>query len=127
MDYNFSETSLWLIINKRQWIILLASAHFVYLFILQAWEEAHNATGVFCDIIKAFDCVDYDSLIWKLTYYDVRGLALELVKFYLTQRKQKVAINGMVSAGSVVGMGVPQGSILAPFLYFVYINDLTYT
>jgi hypothetical protein len=95
-------------------------------FILQSWEESQDAIGVFCDLSKAFDCVDHSTLICKLKFYGIRGHALDLIESYLTQRNQKVAINGAISSETVVEMGVPQGSILGPFLFLVYVNDLPY-
>ena len=91
-----------------------------------AWEKSRDAIGVFCDLSKAFDCVDHDTLIRKLTHYGVSGGALDLILSYLNNRTQQVDINGSVSSGSPVVMGVPQGSILGPFLFLVYVNDLPF-
>lgn len=93
-------------------------------FILQAWEGSQDAIGVFCDLSKAFDCVDHSTLICKLNFYGIQGRALELIKSYLSERNQKVEINGVLSSESKVEVGVPQGSILGPFLFLVYVNDL---
>lgn len=92
--------------------------------IFDAWEESRDAVGVFCDLSKAFDCVRHDILIRKLQHYGIAGLALDLLKSYLCGRVQKVDVNGTRSSGSVVNMGVPQGSILGPFMFLTYINDL---
>lgn len=92
--------------------------------IFDAWEKAQDAIGIFCDLSKAFDCVDHENLIRKLKHYGVKNTALDLVSSYLCGRTQRVVINGMQSTGSAVAMGVPQGSILGPFLFLVYINDL---
>ncbi|CAK1581342.1 unnamed protein product [Parnassius mnemosyne] len=89
-----------------------------------AWENSEDALGIFCDLSKAFDCVHHETLIRKLQYYGVKNTALKLIISYLSNRKQKVIINGKSSSGSPVLMGVPQGSILGPFLFLVYINDL---
>ena len=94
--------------------------------ILEAWDSSRDAVGIFCDLSKAFDCVDHNTLICKLKHYGIRGRALDLVLSYLTSRLQKVYINGSTSTGTMVKMGVPQGSILGPFLFLAYINDLPY-
>ncbi|GBP32077.1 Probable RNA-directed DNA polymerase from transposon BS [Eumeta japonica] len=92
--------------------------------IFGAWEDSWDAIGVFCDLSKAFDCIHHDTLIRKLHHYDVTGRSLELLEFYPSERIQRVDINGERSSESAVNMGVPQGSVLEPFLFLVYINDL---
>ncbi|CAH2095400.1 unnamed protein product [Euphydryas editha] len=87
-------------------------------------DQSHDAYGVFCDLSKAFDCVQHQTLIRKLHHYGIRGTALDFVTSYLSGRTQSVVINDKRSPGSLVTMGAPQGSILGPFLFLVYINDL---
>ncbi|CAH2252093.1 jg13882 [Pararge aegeria aegeria] len=94
--------------------------------IFVAWEESRDALGVFCDLSKAFDCVQHETLVRKLHHYGIQGVALDLMSNYLRDRIQKVDVNGKRSNGSVMKIGVPQGSILGPFLFLIYINDLPY-
>lgn len=65
--------------------------------IYSAWDDSQDAIGVFCDLSKAFDCVDHQTLSLKLNHYGVRGKALSLLKSYLLNRTQKVQINGTVT------------------------------
>ena len=76
---------------------------------------------IFLDFSKAFDTVDHSILIEKLQCYGIRGLALLWIKNYLNNRKQYVSYNGVKSNLLTIKYGVPQGSILGPLLFLLYI------
>lgn len=84
-----------------------------------------GVAGVFYDFSKAFDLVDHKILLNKLEYYGIRGEALQILNSYLYNRKQYVEINGCRSSQGLVEHGVPQGSVLGPLLFKMYLNDIT--
>ena len=82
--------------------------------------------GVFIDLKKAFDTVDHKILLDKLNYYGFRGIINQWFSSYLIYRTQTTEINSHISDKEVVSCGVPQGSVLGPLLFLLYVGDIQY-
>ena len=97
---------------------------FLYHTFCEALDAGKEVRAVFCDISKAFDRVWHTGLLYKLRAAGVTGNVLQWFKNYLSDRKQRVVLPGISSAWNFIKAGVPQGSILGPLLFLVYINDI---
>ena len=89
-----------------------------------AFDRGEFSVGIFLNLSKVFDTVNHVILFDKLEHYGIRGLALDRLRSYVSNRKQYVEYNGHRSLRNEISCGVPLGSILGPLFFLLYINDI---
>jgi len=92
--------------------------------ILIALNNKRIVGVIFFDLETAFDCVNHDILLAKMEYYGVRGVMHTVIKSHLEYRYQGVKFNNKLSKWNIINIGIPQGSVLGPLLFLIYIKDV---
>ena len=95
--------------------------------IRKALDNGNIGCGVFVDLQKAFDTINHQILLAKLSHYGICWFSNNWLKSYLSNRNQYVSINGFDSGLVAINCGVAQGSVVGPLLFLIYINDLSQT
>src|SRR5690606_15581038 len=96
-------------------------------FITNKLDKGFKCLTIFLDLKKAFDTVNHDFLKQKLHFMGFRANFLKFLASYLCNRQQRVKINNTFSEFNMIDTGVPQGSVLGPLFFILYINDIFYT
>jgi hypothetical protein len=110
----------------REGVSTVTATHKFIETVFNAWNKKKYVAGIFCDLTKAFDCVNHELLLSKLQFYGVRGVILHWLQSYLTNRKQKVDLESInlhnyTSGSDTVKCRVQQGSVLGPLLFNIHI------
>ena len=92
---------------------------------IDSFKNKEYAHCIFLDFAKAFDTINHEIILQKLEYYGIRGKSLKWFDSYLTDRQQYTEVNKVLSDVDYIKYGVPQGSVLGPFIFLLYINDIS--
>ena len=126
--YQYLELNSFLNNNQFGFRSKKSTTHAIINFLQYLYENLDSGKlifSIFLDFRKAFDSVNHDILLSKLQIYGIRGQALDWFRSYLNNRQQYVHVNKCESSLETIKCGVPQGSILGPLLFLIFINDIT--